>query len=94
VALALVGLQQADAPARAVEVPGTPDADVVVERAGQVLRQHRDVIDAGVDAVGKGEVDDAEATGEGDGRLGALLGQDAQPRARAAGEDQGCHAHG
>ena len=88
--LALVGLHQPHAAAGPVEIPGPADADVLVERARQVLRQHADVEDARVDAVGEGEVDDAEPTGKGDGRLGPVLGEDAEARTRSAGKDQ-CH---
>jgi len=93
VAAALIGLEQAHAPAAAVEIPRPADADVVVERAGQVLRQDADVVDAGVDAVGQGEVNDAKAAGERHGRLGALLREHAQAGAGAAGQDESDNAH-
>jgi hypothetical protein len=42
---------------------------------GLVLGGHTDLADAGVDAVGQGEVDDAELAGKGDGRFGAEVGE-------------------
>ena len=56
-----VRLQQRDAAARAVEIPGPADADVVVERARPVLRQDADARDVRVHAVAEREVDDAVA---------------------------------
>ena len=46
---AQVRLQQRDAAALPVEVPRPADADVVVQRARPVLREHADAGDAGVD---------------------------------------------
>jgi len=46
VSLALVRLHQPHPTVRPVEVPGPADADMLVERARQVLCQHADVGDA------------------------------------------------
>ena len=45
--------------------------DVQQQGVGLVLRQHADAADAGVHAVGQGEVYDAEFAAEGNGGLGA-----------------------
>src|SRR6266542_2685276 len=84
---AQIGLQQAYAAAHAVEVPWPTDADVVVQAVGSVLREDRDAIDAGVDAVRQGEVDDAVLACEGNGWLRALRREHTQPFALATGED-------
>ena len=69
-----VGLKQRDAAAPAIEVPRAADADVVVQRAGAVLGEDADVSDLRVGAVAQGEVDDAVAAAERDGRFRPLLG--------------------
>ena len=76
---------------------GRPEPDVVVERARVVLGQDDDVVDVRVDAVRQREVDDPVLAAERDGRLGALLGQDRQALALAAGKDhrhRPLHGHG
>ena len=88
-AAAQVWLEQRHAAAAAVEVPGTPDADVVDQRARRVLGQDRDVGEARVDRVAEGEVDDPVLAAEGDPGLGADLRQDREPLTLATGEDQG-----
>src|SRR5262249_37438311 len=65
------------------------DADVSVQRGRTVLGQDPDVEDAGVHTVGEREVDDAVLARERHRRLGAALGQQAQPRAETAGQDEG-----
>ncbi len=44
----------------------------------------------GVDAVGHGDVDEAVGTANGDGGLGAVLGEGVQAGAGAATQDDGC----
>ena len=63
--------------------------DVTVEAVGLVLREDEDTAEAGVDAVGEGEVDDAIEAAEGDGWLGAVASERLQTGALAAGENQG-----
>jgi hypothetical protein len=63
--------------------------DVLDERVRLVLGQHRDLADAGVDAVRQREVDDAELAAERGRRLATVLGEVPQPLAAAAGHDHG-----
>ena len=81
------------AAAQPVEVPRTSRADVVVERARAVLREDEHVVDARVHAVGQGEVDDPVLAAERDGRLGAVIGEDGEPLAGAAGQHDGNDVH-
>ena len=84
-----VRLEQLDATAIAVQVPGPAEADVIVQRARVVLGQDHDVVDVRVHAVREREVDDPVLAAERDGRLGSLLGQDRQALAFAARKDHG-----
>ncbi len=73
----------------------TPAAlDVLDQRVRLVLREHRDLADAGVDAVRQREVDDAELAAERRRRLAAILGQVPEALAAAAGHDHGQRAPG
>ncbi len=90
---ALVRLEQADAACGAVEIPRTAEADVLVERAGLVLRQHRDVEDAGVDAVGEREVDHAVFAREGHSGFRAQGGEHSERGPFAPGQDHREDAH-
>ena len=56
--------------------------------------KHRDIKDARIDTVGEGEIDDAKLAGEGHRRLGAHVGEHAEPGAGPAGQDHGYHTHG
>ena len=71
---------------RAQETPGA--LQVTDQGMGLVLGEYADAAQAGVDAVGQGEVDDAVLAAEGHGGLGPPLGQPLQSRALAAGENQ------
>ena len=71
-----VGLQQAHPTAGSVQVPGSPEADVVHQGARRVLRQHGDVVESRVHRVAEREVDDAVLAAERHTRLGTHLGQD------------------
>ena len=82
-------------PQRALEeIPPLPQ--VAFQGLRAVLRQHEDMPDAAVDAVGKGEVYDAVHARERHGRLGAMQGEREQALAGAPREDKGQHvtAHG
>ena len=56
-----------------VQIPGLANADMIVQRVGAILCQHRDIRDAGVDAVAQCKINDAVLAGERDGGLGTLL---------------------
>ena len=69
------------------DVPGIPK--VLVQGEAAVLGEDVDAPDAGVDAVGQGEIDDLIEAAEGDGRLGLVPGQGKEALALAAGHDDG-----
>ena len=69
-----------------VQVPGGAGTQVGVEQVRPVLGQHADRVDARVGAVRQREVDDAILATERDGRLGDVLGEDAEPAALPAGK--------
>ena len=73
----------------AVQVPGLAVADIIVEFQGLVLGEHPHSVDAGVDAVGQREINDAVLAAEGHRRLGGVLGQHIQAAALAAGQKHG-----
>ncbi len=50
-------------------------ADMLVQAGGIELREHVDAVQAAVDAVGDGDVDEAILSGHGNGRFGTDLGQ-------------------
>src|SRR5205085_11971689 len=72
---ALVRLEQPHAADRSVQIPRSPDADVVVQRMRSVLGEDGDIIDARIDAVAQREVDDAVLPAEGYGWLRTLSGE-------------------
>jgi hypothetical protein len=63
--------------------------DVADQAVRLVLRGDTDLADAGIDAVGEREIEDAELAGEGYRRLRAEVGQLLQAGAAAAGQDDG-----
>ena len=67
VALLHIGGQDVDTAVGAVQIPGLAVADVTVELQRLVLGEDAHGINAGVDAVTQGEVDDAVLAPEGDG---------------------------
>ena len=69
-------------------------ADVLDQRVGLVLRQHRDLADARVEAVRQHEIDDAELAAERRGGLAAILGELLEPLAAPARHDDGERAAG
>ena len=70
-----IGGQNKYAAAGKVEIPRLAGSDVSVELQGLILRKYADGINAGVGAVGKGEVDNAVAASEGYSRLCHDLGK-------------------
>ncbi len=89
----LVGLEQPDPAAGAIEVPRLSDPDVLVEGVRLVLGQHRDVEDARVDAVGEREVDDAIPAGKRHRGLGAHVGENPQTRTGSTCQDHSHNSH-
>ena len=84
---ALHGGQDFDELAEFVGDDGAPAfADVAVERERLVLGEDVDVTQIGVDAVGKGDVDNAVLPGEGNGGLGAIAREGEEPFAGATGQ--------
>ena len=81
VALPHVGGQNVDAAVQPVQIPGLAGADVAVELQGLVLGEHTHGVDAGVGAVGQGEVNNAVLAAEGHGGLGHVAGQHVQTAA-------------
>jgi hypothetical protein len=71
-------LQDQEAARRAVEVPRPPVGQVVAERDRVELLGHPHVREARVVAVAQREVDEPMSAGEGDRRLGAVLGEQLQ----------------
>ena len=61
-------------------------ADVAIETEGLVLGEDVDLAEVGVDAVGKGDVDDAILPGKRYGRLGAVAGERKQTFAGSTGK--------
>ena len=66
--------------------------DVPVQRMRLVLRQHADPQVSGVHQVGQDEVDEAEITAEGDGRLCAVSGQRPQPLSLTTSQNDAEHS--
>ena len=62
-----------------------------VEAHRLVLREHQDLPQAAVEAVGQREIDDPIRPAERHGRLGAVARQRLQPRSFAAGQNDGQH---
>ena len=61
-------------------------ADMLVQAGGIELRQHVDAVQAAVDAVGDGDVDEPILSGHGNGRFGTDLGQRVKPRTLSAAQ--------
>ena len=80
-----------DAAVGAIQIPGLAVAQVAVQLQGAVLGEDADGVDAGVDTVGQGEVDDAVLAAEGNGGLCHMAGQGVQAAALAAGQQHGNH---
>ena len=85
----LVRGQHMHARVHAVQVPGLAGADVFVQLQGLVLGEHAYGLNAGIDAVGKGKINDAVFAAKGHGGLGQVLGQNPQPAALAARKQHG-----
>ena len=87
----LIGGENMHAAVLSVEIPRLTVADIVVELKRLILREHADGVYAGVDAVGKREINDTILSAKRNCRLGELLGQRVQTRALAACQDHCDH---
>ncbi len=61
--------------------------NVLDQRLSFVLREHRNLADAGIDAIRQHEIDDAEFSAEGRGRLAAMLSECFEAFAAPAGHN-------
>ena len=66
---------------------------MLVEAVGPVLGQHTNGVNAAVDAVAQGEIDDTEFARKGHGGFGAFFGQYGEPRALTACQDHSDCSH-
>ena len=73
----------------AVQVPGLAVADIAVQLQGAVLSKYAHRVNAGIDAVGQGKINDAVLAAEGDGRLCHMAGEGVKPTALSAGQQHG-----
>ena len=73
-----------------VQVPRQAVTNVAVQLQGTILGQHTHGINAGIDTVGKGEVNDAILAAERNGGLGHVTGQSVQSAALSASQQ---HSH-
>jgi len=76
-----------------VEVPGLADAEMLHERVRPVLREDGDAVQIRIDRIRERKIDNPVLPAERNRRLGALLAQNAQAAAFAAGQDQRQHTH-
>ena len=80
-----VGGQNLGAAVGLVKTPGLAVADVLIQLLRLILGEDTNSIDAGIDAVGEGKVNNAVLAAEGNGRLCGVLGEDLQAAALSAG---------
>ena len=89
VPLAHIGGEDMYAAVGSVKIPRLAGADIAIELQRTVLGEHTHGVDARIDAVGQGEVNDTEFAAKGDGRLGYVAGQRIQAAALATGQQHG-----
>ena len=80
-----IGGQHEHAAVIAIQIPVLAGAEIGVEGQRPILGEDAHRVEAGVDTVAEGEIDDPILAAEGDGRLGHVGGEYAQPAALAAG---------
>src|SRR5215213_1526456 len=81
-------MEDEQAAVRPVQVPRPPVGEVVAERDGVELLRDPDVVQTRVVAVREREVDQPVRARERDGGLGAVVGEELEPAARAPREHQ------
>ena len=72
-----------------VQVPGLAVAQVAVQLQGPVLGEDTYGVDAGIDAVGEREINDAVFAAEGDGGLCHVAGEGVETAALSSGQQHG-----
>ena len=72
-----------------IQAPRLTRADVAVELQRLILRKHADHVDAGIGAVGEGEVDDSVFAAKGNRRFGDHFGEQTQPASLSTSEQHG-----
>ena len=87
--MALIGGQNLGAAVGFVQAPGLAVSDIFVQLKRLILGQNTDDVDTGIDAVGKGKVDDAVFAAEGNGRFGGFFRQNLKAAALATGQQHG-----
>ena len=92
----LIRGQNIDAAVVYVKIPGLAASDVAVELKRTILRQDADRVNAGVGAVGEGEIDDSVLPAKGNAGFCHILRKGVKARALPAGKEHGnaCFAHG
>ena len=81
-----VGRQDLGAAMGLVQTPGLTIANIFIELQGLILGQNTHSIDAGIDAITKGKIDNAIFTAEGNGRFGSFFCQDLQAASLTTGQ--------
>ena len=89
----LEGRQDGDAAVAADHVPGGAGADMVDQGIGTVLAEDGDPLDAGVQQIGQGEINDPGKAAEGDSGFGPVMSQHTQFIDAATGQDH-CQGRG
>ncbi len=83
----LIGLQQAHAAPAAVQIPGLANGNVVIQAVGAILGEDAHGVNAAVDTIAQGKIDDAEFACKGNGRFCPFFGQDREPGPFTTGEN-------
>ena len=84
--VALVRRKNKSAAAHAVKVPGLSVSDILGKFERFILGKDAYGVNAGVNAVGKREIDDSVFSAEGDRRFGKVFGKGIKSAALAAGQ--------
>ena len=66
---------------------------MTIEGGGVELREHVDLVDAAVDAVAHGDINQSVAASNGHSWLGSGFGQRVQPRSCSTSQNDGCTQH-
>ena len=94
--LACIRRQDEDAAVLRVEIPRAARCEVVVELERTILRQHTDLLDAGIRAIAERKIDDAVFAAERHRRFRDVLRESTETASLAARQDHGqafCLSH-